>query len=120
MAMDRSLPQGTRSYEDRVSDMLGGANAAPSVVPSGDTFTGQMIAMDELIKGYHDVLGRLTRQADALVPENDASGTIAGGQKISTPVDSTPLLFRLQNRVSELYALQSAICQQLNRIDRVL
>lgn len=98
------------------------AGGSPAIQPSADTLTGQMMHLDELIKGCHEILSRLTKQADALVPDNgpaEPSPANAIG-KISPGPDSGPLLFRLQNRTGELHQLQSLIHRQISRIDQVL
>lgn len=90
----------------------------PREAPSADTLTGQMMYLDELIKSCHEILARVTRSADALVPDNSDAGHALN--KISPSADSGPLLFRLQNRTSEMGQLHGAIHRQLSRIDGVL
>lgn len=100
-----------------------GAGRAPTPQISGDTFAGQMSYLDEIIKHGHELLLRVTKHADALVPDNtDAPNGVhqAGIGKIAPGPESGPLLFRIQNRAGELMSLHSAIARQLSRIDQVL
>lgn len=99
------------------------AGRGPAPQPSADTFTGQMSYLDEIIKHGHELLLRITKQADQLVPDNaDAPNGLhnAGIGKIAPGPDSGPLLFRIQNRAGEIMQLHSAIARQLSRIDQVL
>lgn len=102
----------------------GGAGTANAATPvHGDTFTGQIAHMDQLIDSARTILARLTEKADQLapaqsMPEGPGLGKVVG--RIDQAPDAGPLLFRMQNRNAELHRLQGDIFQQLNRLDQVL
>jgi len=94
-----------------------------ATVAHGDTFAGQITSMDELIMGYQGLLERLTRHCDALVPVHDKdapNGALRGISPVKDDPRDGPLLFRMQNRNSALYRLQSEIAAQLNRLEIAL
>lgn len=103
-------------------DNVASQGRSPNAATSPDTFTGQMIHLDELIKSARELLSRTQKIADSLCPNTEPTVAGDGGKlgRIEASPDSGPLLFRLQNRNQELHRIFSEIFSVQNRIDRSL
>lgn len=98
-----------------------GGRGAPLAPPSGDTFTGQMIFMDEVIKRAHEVLGTASMIADRFTPGSEEAAQPGGAiGKIAQGPESGPLLYLIQNRTQELHGLLNAIARQHQRVEQSL
>lgn len=120
-----SINEGMAKAQMAVGAAIGGISGwqydLNKPTPSGDSFTGQMIHLDELIEQQSEILTRLTAIADQLVPGSEEDKIKAAGiGQISPGPDSGPLLFRIQNRTRNLHAGQTKIISQLNRLQAVL
>lgn len=91
----------------------------PAPLPSGDTITGQLGHLDELINMARSALDRACKIATVLSPPEPPSDK-AGNGHIEADPNSGPILFRLQNRNQELHRLLTAIAMQQCRIEQVL
>lgn len=91
-------------------------NATANAI-SGDTFTGQLAHMDELINSARTLQERVAAHANHFAP---AETTDSAKRTDALAPEGGPMLFRWQNKNSELSRLLSSISQQLSRIDQVL